>query len=151
MTAYGIADLFIAQLAQYISIWQEKVQFVFSLYFNRPAKSTKIVLVMYMMSHQKRANARVWRVFSSGHLCLRFELTILQEPDKRVRLRRLKRKKIIVHTSFHALLVAYFSRPFWPSGLLSASAGNSPTWQYSGPNRNRSSRWRKCVDQSESC
>ena len=135
-----------------------KSQFVVSLYFNRPVKSTKIVLVRYMLSRicfvlkkKKRLNYRVWLVFSSGHLCVRFELTILQEPDKRVRLRRLKRKKIIVHTSFTALLAAYLPRFFSPSGLLSASAGNSPTRQYSGSNRNRSCCWWECVDQSESC
>ena len=106
---------------------------------------------IFVLFKKKRANARVWLVFSSGHLCLRFELTILQEPDKRVRLRRLKRKKIIVHSSFTELLAAYFSRLFPTSGLLSASAGNSPTWKYFGSNRNRSCCWRECVDQSESC
>lgn len=62
-----------------------------------------------------------------------------------------KKKKIIVHSSFTELLAAYFSRLFPPSGLLSTSAGNSPTWQYFGSNGNRSCCWRECVDQSESC
>ena len=46
---------------------------------------------------RKRVNARVWLVFSSGHLCLRFELTILREPEKRLRPRRLKRKNNRAH------------------------------------------------------